>query len=183
MMAWDIFSLLVIVMCWIIFLNIPEGKMNFLAQREDESRTIIFFIVLASVLISLFGIIILLRSSSEKLINKNLHETVAMIGVALSWILLHTIFTIHYAHLFYDDDGQDTGISSGGLDFPNESHPDYLDFAYFSFVVGMTFQVSDVTISARKIRRLVLLHGIISFLFNTIIVALTISIMANFNWA
>jgi uncharacterized membrane protein len=66
----------------------------------------------------------------------------------------------------------------GGLDFLNEKRPDYLDFAYFSFVIGMTFQVSDVTVSSSRIRRLVLLHGLISFLFNTIIVALSINIIA-----
>jgi uncharacterized membrane protein len=178
MMSWDIFSLLMVTMMWIIFFNIPEASINLMAEREDDSRTVIFFIVLISVLISLLGIVILLRSSSQSLVNKNLHEPVSMIGVALSWFLLHTTFTIHYAHLYYNDDGQQQGVPNG-IDFPGQNHPDYLDFAYFSFVIGMTFQVSDVSISIRKIRRLALLHGIVSFLFNSIIVALTISVIAN----
>lgn len=178
-MSWDVFSLLLIIMILIIFFNIPGSKMRFLAQREDESRTITFFIVLISVLISLFGIVSILKSNSTALITENLHEPVSMSGVALSWILLHGVFTLHYAHLFYDDDDQKTDVCSGGLDFPDDKNPDYLDFAYFSFVIGMTFQVSDVSISAKKIRRLALLHGIIAFLFNTIIVALTISIIAS----
>ncbi|MEO5998441.1 MAG: DUF1345 domain-containing protein [Chitinophagaceae bacterium] len=177
MIAWDIFSCCLIGMCWFIFFNVPKTKMGMLAQREDESRTVIFFIVLVSVLISLFGIL-LMGTVQEKYITKNIHEIVSMLGVGLSWFLLHTIFTLHYAHQYYDDDDQKKGVSSKGINFPDEDNPDYLDFAYFSFVLGMTFQVSDVTISAQKIRRLALLHGIIAFLYNTIIVALTINIIA-----
>ena len=177
MLAWDIFSFLMIAIAWFMFFNVPKSKMSMLAQREDESRTVIFFIVLASVLISLFGIL-LMGTVEEKYITKDIHEMVSMMGVALSWFLLHTIFTLHYAHQYYDDDHQRKGVSSKGINFPEEDNPDYLDFAYFAFVLGMTFQVSDVTISAQKIRRLALLHGIIAFLYNTIIVALTINIIA-----
>lgn len=180
MMSWDIFSLLLVIMIWIIIFNVPGNKIRSLAQREDESRTVIFIIVLVSVLTSLFGIVLLLKNSSAGLINNNLHGVFSMIGVALSWILLHSVFTLHYAHLYYDED-EEKGSSIGGLDFPNEEKPDYLDFAYFSFVIGMTFQVSDVSISERRIRQLALLHGIIAFLFNTIIVALTISVISNLN--
>jgi uncharacterized membrane protein len=176
MMSWDMFSLLMILTIWTIFFNIPENKINLMAKREDESRTVIFIIVVLSVLVSLFGIAVLLKGSSEKYINRNLHEPVSLASIAISWILLHTIFTIHYAHLFYDDDHR-KGTCSGGIVFPGQHKPDYIDFAYFSFIIGMTFQVSDTTISSRPIRRLVLLHSIISFLFNTVIVALTMSIL------
>jgi uncharacterized membrane protein len=179
MMSWDMFSLLMIITIWIIFFNIPETKINVLAQKEDQSRTVIFFLVIVSLLVSLFGIAILLRGSSQKYINTTIHEPVSLISVGLSWIMLHSIFTIHYAHLFYDDDDQKTGVCSEGIDFPGNNKPDYLDFAYFSFVIGMTFQVSDATISSRKIRHLVLIHSVLSFLFNTIIVALTISIITS----
>jgi uncharacterized membrane protein len=179
MMSWDIFSLLMIITIWTIFFNIPENKINILAQREDESRTVIFFIVVISLLLSLFGIVILLNNTSAKWINPSLHEPVSLLSVALSWIMLHTIFTIHYAHLYYDDDNQQIGVCTEGIDFPGDKKPDYLDFAYFSFVIGMTFQVSDATISDRKIRRLVLVHSVLSFLFNTIIVALTISLITS----
>ncbi len=178
-MSWDVFSLWVIITIWIIFFNIPDNKINLLAKREDPSRTVILFIILLSVLISLFGIAILLKGSDKKFINANIHELVSLISVGLSWILLHTIFTIHYAHLYYDDDDQKIGHSTEGIDFPGNQKPDYLDFAYFAFVIGMTFQVSDATISSRKIRHMVLLHSVLSFLFNTIIVALTISIITS----
>lgn len=92
-----------------------------------------------------------------------------------SWFLIHTIFAMHYAHSFYRqiDEGGDRG---DGLNFPGCDEPDFLDFAYFSFVIGMTFQVSDVAITSSRIRRISLVHALLSFLFNTVILALAINI-------
>lgn len=179
MMGWDIFSLLMVSFCWLTFFTTTSEETCVIASREDESRTIIFTIVLVSLLISLYSILILMKTTDEHLIRKGLHEPVSLLGVGLSWFLLHSIFTLHYTHLFYGDDQKPEDATIGGLDFPGEEKPDYLDFAYFAFVIGMTFQVSDINISARNIRRLALLHGIISFLFNTVIVALTISVITN----
>ena len=84
---------------------------------------------------------------------------------------------MHYAHAYYSDEDEDPNTSGvGGLEFPNEKEPDFLDFAYFSFVIGMTCQVSDVQISSPGIRRLALVHGLLSFLFNTVILALTVNL-------
>lgn len=179
MIGWDIFSLLMVSFCWLTFFTTTSEETCVLASREDESRTIIFIIVIVSLLISLFSIIILMKNTNEHLIRQGLHEPVSLLGVGLSWLLLHSIFTLHYTHLFYGDNRTLKDATIGGLNFPGEDTPDYLDFAYFAFVIGMTFQVSDINITARNIRRLALLHGIISFLFNTIIVALTISIITN----
>jgi uncharacterized membrane protein len=97
--------------------------------------------------------------------------------VVSSWVLVHTVFTMHYAHAYYRklDDEQESSEGEG-VEFPNEKEPDFLDFAYFSFVIGMTCQVSDVQISSRAIRRLALVHGLLSFVFNTVILALTINL-------
>ena len=103
------------------------------------------------------------------------HLALTIVAVAGSWALLHTTFTFHYARLFY---GAEAAGRSGGLQFPGERQPDYLDFAYFSFVIGMTFQVSDVQIASSGIRRLVLLHGVLSFAFNTMILALSVNIFS-----
>ena len=104
-----------------------------------------------------------------------------VVTIILSWSLVHTVFTLHYAHGYYgpsaDDD--DTDGLVGGLEFPSEPRPDYWDFMYFSFVIGMTGQVSDVQVSGRMLRRLALIHGIVAFFFNTIILALTINIVAS----
>ncbi len=86
---------------------------------------------------------------------------------------------MRYAHIYYGDHKTNPGVHTGGLVFPNEDKPDYLDFAYFSFIVGMTFQVSDVVITLARLRKLVLLHSILAFGFNTVIVALTINVIAS----
>lgn len=149
------------------------------AQRQDESRSITFILVLFAVSVSLVGILLQMKPVDESLIRKGLHRAISLLGVGLSWVLLHTVFTQRYAHLYYTNPGAGPDDQVGGLDFPQEKQPDYLDFAYFSFIIGMTFQVSDVSISSGSIRRVVLLHSLISFVFNTIVVALIISIISN----
>jgi uncharacterized membrane protein len=92
-------------------------------------------------------------------------------------MLVHTVFGLRYAHTFYGDPDGPAGPKShaGGLEFPGDREPDYMDFAYFSFTIGMTFQVSDVVITSRDFRKLVLAHGMLSFGFNTVILALTLN--------
>jgi len=95
----------------------------------------------------------------------------------LSWLVTHVTFAFRYAHEFYAKDLGGPDVDRG-LEFPGETAPDYLDFLYFSLVLGMTFQVSDVQITSRKFRRVAALHGLIGFLFNTVIVAFTVNIAA-----
>ena len=104
------------------------------------------------------------------------HLLLTLLTVVTSWTLLHTLFGLRYAHTFYGD-SQQSGVHehAGGLIFPGNRPPDYFDFAYFSFVVGMTSQVSDVQITSRRMRRLTLVHSVLSFGFNTIILALLIN--------
>lgn len=90
---------------------------------------------------------------------------------------MHTVFGMHYAHNFYGD--SENRAARHGLDFPGEPDPDYRDFTYFSFVIGMTCQVSDVQVTSREMRRLVLIHGVLSFVFNTVILALTVNIVSS----
>ena len=107
---------------------------------------------------------------------KWLHVVLALLAVLSSWLLVHTVFTLRYAHLYYDGD---PGEEAGGLDFPGDTkEPDYLDFAYFAFTIGMTAQTSDVAVSTQPMRLLTLLHGVLSFFFNTAVVALSINGLA-----
>ncbi len=179
LVAWSVFSFGMIVLSWITFFTVANIDLYMESRQEDESGPVIFSIVLLSVCISLAGILIVMRSTDGSLVLRGLHQAISLLSVALSWVLLHTIFTLHYARLYYADDPTGKAKQAGGLAFPDEEKPDYLDFAYFSFVIGMTFQVSDVEISAKHLRRLALLHSFISFVFNTIIVALTISVLSN----
>ncbi|QXQ04710.1 DUF1345 domain-containing protein [Sphingosinicellaceae bacterium] len=95
----------------------------------------------------------------------------------LAWLFGNVLYAIHYAHSYYLDDGK--GGDCGGLEFPGEDEPVYWDFAYFSFVLGMTFQVSDVEIKRTGLRRTALIHSLIAFLFNLGVIALTVSLVGN----
>lgn len=99
---------------------------------------------------------------------------VGVLSVVLTWLFLNIMFAMHYAHGFYGDYGE----KHAGLDFPDTPEPDYWDFAYFAIVIGMTFQVSDVQITSRYLRRVALLHSIIAFFFNVFIIAITVNIVA-----
>lgn len=99
---------------------------------------------------------------------------VGVLSVVLSWLFLNVMFAIHYAHGYYGDFGE----KHAGLEFPDTPEPDYWDFAYFSIVIGMTFQVSDVQITSKYLRRVALLHSVIAFFFNVFIIAITVNIVA-----
>lgn len=176
--AWDIFCISMILFSWILFITTNSDDLCLVVEKQDDGLKIIFIIVLVAVSFSVFGTVALLAEKNETSVNKIWHTVISLSPVLLSWFLLHTMFTIRYAHLYHDHNKLDTGSQVGGIEFPTEEDPDYLDFAYFSFVIGMTFQVSDVTVSSRAIRRFVLMHSLISFAFNTIIVALTINTLA-----
>ena len=99
---------------------------------------------------------------------------VGVLSVVLSWLFFNVMFAVHYAHGYYGDFGE----KHAGLEFPDTPEPDYWDFAYFSIVIGMTFQVSDVQITSKYLRRVVLLHSVIAFFFNVFIIAITVNIVA-----
>ena len=174
---WIVFALTIIVLDWFSILWTHPMEVKKIAKLQDSSRYLLFLFVIFASLTSLMAIVFLLKSSKGHSVAS--HVLLAMAAVIVSWTLVHTIFTMRYAHLYYDTDKDDgTPRKGGGLQFPDEQEPDYLDFAYFSFVIGMTFQVSDVEISSRLIRRHALVHSLISFAFNTTIVALSINVIS-----
>lgn len=178
LLTWMAFALTAIILLWVTFLLSHPREVRKIARLQDSSRTVLFsFVIIASV-VSLLAVYFLLKSAKGHN-GTTSHILMAIAAVFLSWWLVHTIFTTRYAHLYYDESRDDgTPRKGGGLQFPDEVDPDYLDFVYFSFVIGMTFQVSDVEITSRHIRRLVWMHGLISFVFNTAIVALSINVIS-----
>lgn len=176
MLAWIIFCISLLSLDWTTFFTTSPSQIREQAQEQDESAIVIFIIILASVIASLTGVFIIIIGNGKNDVVPLLLGISGMVG---SWCLMHTLFTLRYAHLYYGNHETDKSKHAGGLNFPDESKkPDFLDFAYFSFVIGMTFQVSDVEIADKKLRRLALMHSIISFAFNTFIVALSINIIA-----
>lgn len=182
MSVWISFAAVNLILFWITIITANPEEIKRIARKQDSSRALIFLVVIIASFISLFAIILLLRilpNANES--GYYYHLALSVISVISSWILIHTIFTFRYAHLFYTSKAEDDGIQKehvGGLLFLNDQEPDYLDFAYFAFVIGMTFQVSDVQVSSSNIRRMTLLHGLLSFGYNTIILALSINIIS-----
>jgi len=179
LITWIAIALSIIILDWTTILLAHPREIRKIASLEDSSRLLIFLFVLIASMVSLIAMYLLLKSSKgEPEATVTRYIFLAMTAVFVSWWMVHTVFTMRYAHLFYNTDkGKKTPI--GGLEFPgDDKDPDYLDFVYFSFVIGMTFQVSDVEISSKQIRRLAWAHGLIAFAFNTAIVALSINIIS-----
>jgi uncharacterized membrane protein len=179
LIVWICFAFSLIVPQWIVILKAHPKEVRKIARLEDSSRAFIFLFIIFASLVSLGAIFFLLKPDKTLTPGEITQHVLLTTGsVITSWWLVHTVFTLRYAHLYYNTNLKSPGKPGGGLQFPDEEEPDYLDFVYFAFVIGMTFQVSDVEISSRQIRRLALLHGLISFAFNTAIVALSINIIS-----
>ena len=175
MLAWDIFSFTYLAMSWITITKASSHTIRSVASRDDANLFIIFIIVLAATIASLYAVLVVLRTKEHLVTNKESETVIYLMSIFCSWVLLHTLFTFRYAHIYYGDHATAAGTHAGGLIIPGNETPDYLDFAYFSFVLGMTYQVSDITITTQVLRRLVLLHSVLSFGFNTLILALTVN--------
>ena len=142
------------------------------AARTDEGRLALLVLTVLAALAS-FGAILAELGGSHAGSRTPAQLALAAVTVILSWGFTHTVFALHYAHEFYGE-----GARSGGLVFPGGGEPDYWDFFYFAFVIGMTSQVSDVAIASKRIRRIVNAHGIVSFLFNVALLALMVNLAA-----
>jgi uncharacterized membrane protein len=143
------------------------------AAAQDEGALGILMLAVAAAVASLGAIFAELGAIERSNPLYGLYVALAIATVLLSWTFIHGIFALHYAHDFYG-----SGTRRNGLQFPNEAQPDYWDFVYFSFVIGMTFQVSDVAVTHKSIRRMVVAHGVLSFLFSTAILAMTVNLAA-----
>lgn len=179
-LAWDLGSLVLLTLAAILFAG--EGSdeaMAANAKQQEEGEWTMFWVVLAGVAFSFVALTQELGSVKDlSPAIRGLHVALVASTLLISWLVTHIVFTLRYAHEYYGS-GLPGGKVEGGLEFPGEQTPDYWDFTYFSLVLGMTFQVSDVQITSRKLRRLATIHGLIGFLFNTVIVALTVNIAAS----
>lgn len=144
-----------------------------IATREDDSRAAARAALVAASSASLVAVVIgLHRASSAGTALQVVLTVAAMVTIVLSWLVVHTLFVLRYAHLYYG-----VGVV-GGVEFPGDRPPDYRDFAYLAFTVGMTYQVSDTEITDPVVRRTLLRHALLSYLFGTAIIASTISVLA-----
>lgn len=178
MITWNAFAFAFLTTSCLVFFNRTAIQMRARARQEDGNRIFVFTIILISCFASMFAVLLLVVSTDAGGTPKIIYVPVAVVSMLFSWMMVHTTFCFHYAHLYYDDAVEDSEINAGGLEFPAEKRPDYMDFVYFSFAVGTAFQSPDVNITSRVIRRVALLHGLLAFGLNTYVVALTINLIA-----
>ncbi len=145
------------------------------AAETDEGRHFVLFVSLLAVAVSIGAII--MEASATRQSGRALHLAFVFATVALSWFFVHATFATHYAHEFYGaDEGE--GKRRGGLMFPGDHAPDFWDFLHFALVIGVANQTADVQINQKPMRRIVTIHGVAAFLFNTVILALAINLAA-----
>jgi uncharacterized membrane protein len=170
--GWDV--AVAILLGWVWFTVWPMGSDETAAHatREDPTRAVTDIILLAAAVVSLAAVgFFLVQAASAKGAAQDLLAGVGVGTVALSWLLVHTVFTLRYALLYYD--GRD-----GGIDFNQTAPPCYRDFAYLAFTLGMTFQVSDTDLKTPAIRATALRHALLSYLFGAVILAATVNLVA-----
>lgn len=175
--AWDLATALYLALTYWTMARATVRGIRRRAAMVDEGAFAILILTPLAALASLAAVIAELghAPNSEGLTGWS-EVGFGMLTILLSWAFMHTIFALHYAHEFY---GGGRGERTSGLMFPGKDEPDYWDFLYFSLVIAMTSQVSDVQISGRKIRHLATVHGVVSFFFNLTILALTVNMVSN----
>lgn len=180
LIAFDSGAVVFLTAVWVMMASATPDGMRRRAELEDEGRyTVLILSVVAAIAILLTIVFELHGLKDSPPTRAGLRVALAAGTILLSWFFMNTIFALHYAHGYYGDADPSADYKAiGGLLFPGRPAPDYWDFIYFSFVVGMTFQVSDVQIESHSLRRGVLFHGVLAFFFNVTIMALTINIIA-----
>ena len=175
--SWDIGALCYLGLGWLVMSRADATLTRLRAQRYDPSGYTIFLLVIIAASASFVAIGFLVGDIKTLPFWPRAEHLALSIGaLLLSWLLIHTLFAFHYARLYYFlAEGGDQ--HHRGLKFPDDDEPDYLDFAYYSFVVGMTSQVSDVAVISHPMRRLTLIHGVLSFVYNIAILAMSINII------
>jgi uncharacterized membrane protein len=170
--GWDAFATFYLVLVYFMMWRSELRNIKRNAVLQDDGRFLILLVTALGAFASIAAIVFELGAKDHGVMKLGL----ATLTTVLSWAVVHTAFALHYAHEYY------RSTKPGGLQFPSgekQDHADYWDFVYFSFVIGMTAQVSDVGITDKTIRRTATVHGIISFVYNTALVALMVNIAAS----
>jgi len=171
MVGFDLAALVFLLSC-VPLLNDRSDEMRELARRNDANRAMLLVI---SVAVSLAVLVAVAAELSQKGALKPLSILLVVATLALAWIFSNTIYALHYAHMFYVS--HHTGKDCGGLEFPGSPEPDYWDFVYYAFCLGMAFQTSDVSVTDGRFRRVTTGHCLAAFVFNLGVIAFTINVL------
>lgn len=177
LLSWCAGTVTFLVLAWRLAVEFDSRRTRERAQAQDQSEWVLFALLLLSVFASAGAIALMLQHVKDLAGAQRLgHLALSMAALAASWLLMQTIFAFRYAHVYYQAELR--GHVGGGLEFPGKLAPDYFDFLYYAYVVGMTSQVSDVVVTSRHMRRMTLLHSVTAFAFNMLVLALSINVMA-----
>jgi uncharacterized membrane protein len=175
--GWNAAALVMLTLVWVLIWRADADETKRRAGADDPGRTAVWFFALAASSVSLFAAVVVLKQAHTLAPGRAVVWVVmCLLAVVTSWLLTHTSWALHYAHLFYRDDAE--GV--GGLTFPGDRPPTAFDFAYFAFTLGICFQTSDVCITSPQIRRAVLFHACQAFAYNTAILALALNLAFGF---
>ncbi|EIB6893934.1 hypothetical protein J587_0857 [Acinetobacter baumannii 144107] len=163
---------------WKLMRSADHSQMQQQAKKQDESKWVIMLIVLLAITMSLVAILVQLSQLPSGHYEKLGHVALALLTIISAWLFMHTVFALHYAHDFYM--ALSRNEENSGLDFPGTEHPTYPDFLYFSYIIGTSAQTADVSITNKHMRLLNLFHAVLSFGFNTTILAICINVAAGF---
>jgi uncharacterized membrane protein len=178
LVGWDVGVGLYLILAWALIMTAPEEQMQRRAREQDDGAAVILLLTMTAAVASVGAIVLeLLNVKSAAASATGWHVALAGVTIVLSWFFVHTSFALHYAHEYYSHGPH---AKEHCLKFPDESlRPGYSDFLYFSFILGATSQTADVAITSAGMRRLVLIHSIVSFFFNTTLLAMAVNIAAS----
>lgn len=167
LVGWVVAGCVFLAWTWLVVLPMDGPETRRHATTEDPPQTWAHVCVIGAVVASIGGVAYLLVGANGSGLPEAL---LGIVAILTSWVLVHTLFTLRYAHLYYTADSQ-------GVDFPGDDPPGYVDFAYLAFTLGMTYQVSDTNLSSRAVRAAALRHALLSYLLGAVIVAMTINVV------
>jgi uncharacterized membrane protein len=172
LVAWCAAATTFLGLTWLTVFRADAARTRGLATREDLARVETDLVLLVACTVSLIGVaFVIAKAANAEGMAKAAITALGVLGVVLAWATVHTVFALRYAGLYYAG-------TEGGIDFHGKEEPDYRDFAYLAFTIGMTYQVSDTDLTTKAIRRTALKHALLAFLFGTAIIAVTINVVA-----
>jgi len=178
LLGWSVGVALYLALAWWLCARFDARRTRAHAQAQDEPSVVLFLLMLLATLACLVAIVAMVEQGQDLSgSQRTLHMAVSLVALVASWLFIQTIFAFRYAHRYYQP-AQRQAPERPGLEFPGGQAPDYFDFLYCAYVVGMTSQVSDVQVTSREMRRLTLVHSVLSFGFNMLVLALSINVVA-----
>jgi uncharacterized membrane protein len=178
LLGWSVGVAVYLALAWLLCGSFDAKRTRERAQAQDEPSVVLLLLLLLTTMTCVAAVVDMMQQASDfSGAERVLHVVISLVALTASWLFIQTIFAYHYAHLYYHEE-KHKEPDGPGLEFPGGQDPDYFDFLYYSHVIGMTFQVSDVQTTSREMRRLTLFHSVLSFGFNMLILALSINVVA-----